>query len=130
MNAPATKGHIARLGNAQGWLCFHCNEPMLKVPAARGILDPKGAWERGWTREHVVPKSLGGFNRGNIVLAHRGCNNRRGNEPPGPGMMQRARRIWIAARESKWIVNDPAPSSGFGFHPYPGEPKFTPPGEG
>lgn len=88
-------GFIARLGNAQGWLCFHCRQPMQKFPAINAA---DGILAAGYTKDHLVPKKLGGKNRGNIVLAHRWCNNRRGHQAPGPGAMQRAREIWRRAR--------------------------------
>jgi 5-methylcytosine-specific restriction endonuclease McrA len=92
------RGYIARLGNAQAWCCFHCGHFMLKTSAVKL---PSGSHDMGWTREHVVPKKLGGFNRGNLVLAHHHCNTARGHQAPGPGMMQRAKAIWIAARDEK-----------------------------
>lgn len=47
-------------------ICWICN----------GKVSPKNA-----TRDHVVPKSLGGTNhRSNIKLAHASCNSKRGNE--------------------------------------------------
>lgn len=71
---------------------------MLKTSAQKL---PNGSFDMGYTREHVVPKKLGGFNRGNIVLAHLSCNSSRGHQAPGPHMMQRAKEIWLSARTLK-----------------------------
>ena len=33
--------------------------------------------------DHVIPKALGGADRlGNLVAAHRGCNGKKGSDPP------------------------------------------------
>jgi 5-methylcytosine-specific restriction endonuclease McrA len=32
--------------------------------------------------EHVVPRSMGGAQAGNLLLSHESCNARRGNTPP------------------------------------------------
>lgn len=79
-----------RLYIAQRGLCFHCGKPMLPTVCRKD----GQTHDAGWTREHVVPKSLGGRNDKNIVLAHLGCNMRRGADHPTPEMIERAREIW------------------------------------
>ena len=79
------------LYQAQQGRCFHCLEPMLDRVWTRG---KRG--EKGWTQEHVIPRSQGGGRAGNVVLAHRLCNGRRGNQPLSDIDLARARMI-IAA---------------------------------
>lgn len=83
---------VADLYEAQAGLCFHCFKPMNRMP---------GGSDRnpgGWTREHVTPKSDGGTKKGNLVLAHQACNQRRGTAPLSPIDAARARLITIAVR--------------------------------
>jgi 5-methylcytosine-specific restriction endonuclease McrA len=87
------RGKIARLGNAQGWLCFHCGKPMEKH-SARKL--KSGSYDNGYTKEHVVPRKLGGRNS-HVVLAHLPCNSKRGHEAPAAHMMARATDIWRSA---------------------------------
>lgn len=65
------------LWRAQGGMCCHCRSP---------VENPDVAREKGWSHrgrapslEHVKPRSRGGSNRlENLLLAHEGCNQRRG----------------------------------------------------
>lgn len=61
----AQKRHFIR--NAQGSRCAICGEHMGK--------------ERG-TLDHVIPRSKGGKHTGNLVVAHRRCNEQRGSTMP------------------------------------------------
>lgn len=69
-----TRTRLVRLPFAErhGMVCCWCGEPIDPAQAAtRGPLSP--------TREHLVPRSLGGSNRAeNLLLAHRRCNGLRG----------------------------------------------------
>lgn len=51
----------------QGRVCFLCGKQMHKA-----------------TREHVVPRDLGGVNKRNVLAAHARCNVRKGNRMPHP----------------------------------------------
>jgi len=44
------------------------------------------------TLEHVIPRSRGGGNMGNLLVSHLHCNQRRGNQMPTGCMM-----IWLDA---------------------------------
>lgn len=83
---------VADLYRAQEGLCFHCFEPMNRLP---GGSDRNPA---GWTREHVIPRSDGAGKKGNLVLAHPGCNQKRGTAPLSPIDAARARLITLAVR--------------------------------
>lgn len=50
--------------------------------------------------EHVIPRSLGGFNRlGNYVATHRGCNRARGDAPPTGCLL-----VWLLAVNARLCV--------------------------
>jgi len=55
--------------------CAICGEVM--HPARGNAHHP-----RGWTIEHVVPLAEGGGRRGNLVLTHSVCNNKKGGDMP------------------------------------------------
>ncbi|HYD98564.1 MAG TPA: HNH endonuclease [Alphaproteobacteria bacterium] len=58
---------LLRLEIAQGGRCFYCAEPV----GAKATFD------------HVIPQAFGGTDDpGNIVLAHRRCNQRKGDRLP------------------------------------------------
>lgn len=59
-----------------------------------------GSYDLGWTREHILPRKLGGRRHENIVLAHLKCNSKRNHAPPLPGMAERCRALWKLARLS------------------------------
>jgi len=81
---------------AQKRLCFHCHEPMKPTPVRK---KRNGDYDKGWTREHIVPKSKGGRKGDNIVLAHYKCNQERGNVDPTLEMIERAKVINAIASE-------------------------------
>jgi 5-methylcytosine-specific restriction endonuclease McrA len=56
-----------------------------------------GSYDNGFTKEHVVPRKLGGRNS-HVVLAHLSCNSKRGHEAPAAHMMARAKEVWAAAK--------------------------------
>ncbi|PWC42081.1 HNH endonuclease [Azospirillum sp. TSO22-1] len=58
----------------QGGCCFYCGEPA----GAKATFD------------HVVPQAYGGVNEpGNVVLAHRRCNQLKGDRLPTPEEVER-----------------------------------------
>jgi len=60
--------------------CFYCDVPMI-LPGKDGR---NGTHPQCCTRDHVLPKSLGGtLAKGNVVLACRTCNNKKGDAPIG-----------------------------------------------
>lgn len=63
-----------RLWERDGGICHICRRPVNTMTDA--------------TRDHIVPLSEGGCTcTGNIALAHRGCNNRRGSYPIGEAVV-------------------------------------------
>lgn len=82
---------LRQLFEAQGTLCFHCDEPMLAAV-------PRGGDRRqGWTREHVYPRATGGNTLGNnIVLAHASCNNDKGSRDPTQAEIEKAIGIYAS----------------------------------
>lgn len=79
---------LTRLFLAQKGLCFHCHGSMV-WPAQYGRPHHKTM-----SRDHLVPRSKGGKGKSNIVLAHRLCNEKRGNKPPTQEMINRAQKLW------------------------------------
>lgn len=62
---------VQRLMNQANGLCHYCNKPCSRKGGPKSSRYP--------TRDHVVPRSLGGKNSiTNYVLACSGCNNDRG----------------------------------------------------
>lgn len=126
---------IAAIYMAQEGRCFHCEKPMLMSAATKKV---NGSINGGWTREHVIPLSKGG-RRGwpNIVLAHFGCNGKRGNGDPTPAMLKRHDRIRFVASDMidtinvRKVANDPKLRDIHYVHyrnydPGPSEPPFNP----
>lgn len=74
---------VVRLAARQGNACFHCGGPLV-------LLDPDRCYDVGEANgedvasiDHVVPADIGGTNHlSNLVVAHRGCNSKRGSRPP------------------------------------------------
>lgn len=63
-----------RVWEAQGKCCSLCGDKM--VPAHRYDIN------RGWSLDHVRPRSHGYTREGNVLLAHKSCNNRKGDRAP------------------------------------------------
>lgn len=81
-----TQAELARtrdiLSRHQGGLCAICGKEM-----------DDGTYLRQSTLDHVIAKAIGGPDRlGNMVAAHRGCNNRKGSNPPTGCQL-----IWLLA---------------------------------
>ena len=67
-----------KLWRKQGSLCHWCGMPMMRTTQ-----DDPGSVALLATIEHVIPLARGGLdNANNIVLAHLGCNSRRGHDMP------------------------------------------------
>lgn len=63
---------IEALAQRDNWICHLCHQPVPKDVARRSKLRA--------TRDHVIPRSLGGPDVAeNLKLAHKSCNQRRGN---------------------------------------------------
>jgi 5-methylcytosine-specific restriction endonuclease McrA len=72
-----------RMFEAQRGLCWLCNQPMLLIRGEQPLVA---------TFDHIVPVSLGGtWDEENLKLAHKICNNRRGNQPWNPT----PRDLWV-----------------------------------
>jgi CRISPR/Cas system Type II protein with McrA/HNH and RuvC-like nuclease domain len=84
--------NLGRLFLAQKGLCFHCGGMMAMRPMLNRRRD-----DDGYTKDHLIPQSAGGRLRGNIVLAHYRCNNRRGDRMPTEEMSRRCEQLWKEA---------------------------------
>lgn len=84
---------VTALFEIQQGRCFHCGEPML-----RGR-DQQRDKRRGWSREHVIPKSQAPGLHGNIVLAHYSCNTERADRLPTVEEVARAWAILVQLEE-------------------------------
>lgn len=62
----------------QGALCYLCAQAMDlgRENRSKNLL--------GWTLEHVFPRAAGGGERSNVLLAHRVCNDVKGQRWPYP----------------------------------------------
>jgi hypothetical protein len=66
---------------AQGGLCFYCEQPAWLPPRDRSDLSNHRAKTRA-TREHLIHKCVGGTDHdSNIVMACAACNHERGDSP-------------------------------------------------
>jgi 5-methylcytosine-specific restriction endonuclease McrA len=110
MSAPLPLREKVRIRHKQqNGRCYWCNEEAFLVGtlSTRQIADRigitvgaprwrKDARKRTATAEHLTPKSLGGTDAWpNIVMACRGCNSERGNDPN-----------WTPEREMEDTHND------------------------
>lgn len=77
--------------------CFHCGTEMV-VPT--NFVERRS--KRAITREHLIPRSRGGKNLDNVVLACRRCNERRGTTDLSPGLFKRGQKI--AQRACLWAT--------------------------
>jgi hypothetical protein len=75
--------------------------------------------KRGWSREHVMPRACAPGLQGNIVLAHKGCHERRGDRLPSLDDVRRA--LEIRARLERGLRGPNRNSLGdyFGRSPAP-----------
>lgn len=82
---------------AQEGLCFYCNKPM--SPKTDNVK------QGGWSKDHFISKQyLKRKNRHwklkfNIVLAHPGCNVRKGSRFPTKSEVAKFRKIQLKAKE-------------------------------
>lgn len=82
--APPAEPLILVIARIQGFRCVHC----------AGEMDMASReWDEDQSKpsiEHVIPRSLGGQNVGNRLVAHRGCNTEKGSSVPSGCEM-----IWL-----------------------------------
>jgi len=72
----------------QGGRCFLCGEPMSSSSS---------------TFEHLIPRARGGVDEpGNVVLAHRRCNQRKLDEPPTADDVRRLVAMRRGSRLGVW----------------------------
>lgn len=69
----------ARLFALQHGRCFYCHTVLDNFPYAN-----KNKRRHGWTKDHFLPKCLGYGLTGNVVLACKTCNARKGDSIPHP----------------------------------------------
>lgn len=86
---PIRSAIIEQLWTAQRGLCFHCGAPMR--------LHGSNEDELRWSREHLFPQAFYHGQLTSIVLAHGGCNSRRGSPMPTEDEVTRAQAIYAAA---------------------------------
>lgn len=79
----------AVLWEAQDGACFHCGKRMLM----------SGERRESVSFEHIIPKVHGGKWNRNVVLAHRGCNERRGDRELTPQELRRAAAVLCRATD-------------------------------
>jgi hypothetical protein len=84
------KRQARELYAAQAGKCFWCLRMMADCQhSERDRL--------GWTREHVIPRAMECCGlKGNVVLAHKHCNNQRGSPAPDEFAIVRTMRIYDA----------------------------------
>jgi 5-methylcytosine-specific restriction endonuclease McrA len=87
-----------KLWIAQGHDCGICGRPMEQA-------DRDSPADLGWTIDHVWPYSRYSYaNDGNVVLAHRVCNNEKGSRDPSEFEIEMLRRVnetlgsWLRSR--------------------------------
>lgn len=74
MSSADKREKMALIVERDGSNCCLCGDPVNLAIYGQGPVAP--------TLEHIVPKSRGGANRlFNLALAHKVCNERRGNSP-------------------------------------------------
>ncbi|MGQ9365717.1 HNH endonuclease [Azospirillum sp. ST 5-10] len=72
---------------AQGGRCFYCGEPV----------------GRQATFDHLIPQAYGGVDSpGNVVLAHRRCNQKKGDRLPTPEEVERLLHQRRGSRLGVW----------------------------
>jgi hypothetical protein len=73
---------LLKLAEAQNNQCFHCQDLMLLPDLDTLYRTDERNDERVASYDHLLPKSKGGRGGFNLVIAHRGCNSKRGQEIP------------------------------------------------
>ncbi len=81
MSAETQQARRKRLYLFQGGLCYLCAEPMAPARLRRS---GERLRKRDPTFDHVIPRWTRLGSRGNLLLAHSRCNNRKADAPP-PG---------------------------------------------
>jgi 5-methylcytosine-specific restriction endonuclease McrA len=107
----------------QNGLCFYCRCPLYEQRkidsatfASRHALSPRQARRFASTAEHLVPKSEGGTNRAeNIVAACRHCNSKRHQRRNAPSFKDYRDHVLRRLGNGKWHprwAHDAMPSIG------------------
>lgn len=88
--------HLSRgmIFHRQRHACYLCAKPFV-----HRALDYHGGHPDAPSRDHVFPRGCGGLSEANILLAHKRCNQRKGDRWPHPCEV-----IYLAA-----IYANPAP---------------------
>jgi len=86
------KIEIMELFLAQKGLCFYCLRPM-------GV--STNDKRTGFTKDHFIPQVYGGKTNGNIVLAHKLCNNVKGHRFPSGSEAVRFRELYKKITQRK-----------------------------
>ena len=87
------KGFMVCIFAVQGGVCFHCQQ---KIDGPHQTGRPK---PENWTREHIVPKSMGGTDYRNIAIACYRCNGEKGDRAPTKEEIELCRANWDLAFE-------------------------------
>lgn len=80
---------LIRLAEAQDNLCFHCHLPMVLPDPATHYDHSARNGDDIASYDHLLPRSKGGQGGFNLVIAHRGCNSRRGHLIPTEAEMEK-----------------------------------------
>lgn len=79
---------VDQLWRAQEARCFHCGLPLSRNTSG-------SVKAQRWTREHLIPRSVAGPGRPDIiVLAHRSCNGARSDALPTAYEIARAENLY------------------------------------
>lgn len=95
MSSRSKRKRMDRLFEMQAGQCAFCGLVMATPNSVRERIASDGHWcgDLDPSLEHVVPRSRGGSNAlTNLLLAHRICNETRGNDE----LPERARLVWKA----------------------------------
>ncbi len=85
---------VLRLGRFQKDRCFYCDGPLVYLDPQVNYGSDIGNDLNVASIDHFVPKGLGG-SKGlhNLVIAHRGCNSKKGHEMPSAEMVVRLHHL-------------------------------------
>lgn len=89
-NLPWCAVPVSLLYAYQNARCFYCNKYMEFYAHSGG-----GAHEKGYTIDHLFPRSKGFRKAGNSVLACRRCNEIKGNRMPKVKEIVKAARLYL-----------------------------------
>lgn len=78
---------VALLYSYQNARCFYCDAYMQYISHCKKV-------PQGFTVDHVFPNSLGYTKSGNIALACRDCNEKKGNDMPSQAHIRKAIKLY------------------------------------